>query len=383
MSDFCKVSLDMHKKNRGKFEIKSKVKIETMEDLSMAYSPCVGIVSKHIHDHPEEDKDYSPRGSIIGVISDGSAVLGLGDIGPKASYPVMEGKAILMKEFAGVDAIPIVLNTKDTEEIIQTIKNISTSFGGINLEDISAPRCFEIEEALQGIGIPVFHDDQHGTAIVVYAGLLNSLKVLGKKPEDCKVVVNGAGAAGIAVTKFIIKHLPAKDIILCDSRGIIYEGREDLNTRKKEITKVTNKENIIGDLATAMVDADVFIGVSKEGLVNKEMVKSMANEPIIFALANPTPEIMPEDARSAGAKIIATGRSDYPNQINNVLAFPGIFRGAIDSNAKFIDDNMKIAAAKALASYVRHPSVHKILPNPLEKDVAVKIAEAVKGAYSG
>ena len=329
---------------------------------------------------------------MVGVVTDGSAVLGLGNIGPLASLPVMEGKAMLFKKFANVDAFPICLDTQDTAEIIETVKRIAPVFGGINLEDIAAPKCFEVEEALQDIGIPVFHDDQHGTAIVVLAGLLNACKVTGKKMTDLKIVINGAGSAGVAITKLLKckgNELdggtePVKNIVLCDSKGIIDASRTDLNDTKKDILNYTNSENIKGSLHDALHGADVFIGVSMQNLLNADHVRTMAKDPVIFALANPTPEIMPEEAIYGGAKIVATGRSDFPNQINNVLAFPGIFRGALDARATRVTHKMKVAAAKAIASAVEADklSTDYIVPSSLNKEVAYKVAKAVQEAWS-
>jgi len=383
--DIKEEALRLHKEKKGKLEVKSKVAIQNKDDLSLAYTPGVAEVCKKIHENPSDVFDYTIKNNTVAVITDGSAVLGLGNIGPEAAMPVMEGKCALFKEFANVDAFPICLNTQNTPEIINTIKTIAPVFGGINLEDFSAPRCFEIEEALQNIGIPVFHDDQHGTGIVVLAALINAAKVLNKKIEDLKMVINGAGAAGIAVTKLLLcfnidKKIctSVKEIILCDSRGIIHDGRQNLNCSKEQISKITNPRKRTGTLKEALEGADMFIGLSKGGLMTKDMVKLMNPGPIIFAMANPVPEITPDEAEEAGATVVGTGRSDFSNQINNVLAFPGIFRGALDANAKTINNEMKIAAAHALANCVKKPSAEKILPSPFEKDVAKKIAEAVK-----
>ncbi len=379
-----KDALDLHKKHTGKLEVKSKIPVENSETLSLVYTPGVADVSSTIAKDKKMVYDYTIKRNTIGVVTDGSAVLGLGNIGPEAALPVMEGKALLFKELAGVDAFPICLATQDTEEIIKTVKYLAPVFGGINLEDISAPRCFEIERALQDIGIPVFHDDQHGTAIVIHAALVNASKLVGKKIEDLKVVINGAGAAGLSVASLlgcfeISKNVctSVKDIIICDTKGTIYEGRELNNKYKENVASFTNKNKVKGTLKDAIKDADVFIGVSKGNIVTKEMVQSMAKNPIIFAMANPIPEIMPEDAKQAGAAIVGTGRSDFPNQINNALAFPGVFRGAIDAKATKITNEMKIAAANALASSVT-PSAERILPAVLEKEFVRKIAEAVK-----
>lgn len=380
-------ALKLHLRKKGKLEIVSKVPLKTREDLTLAYTPGVAEVCKEIEKNPEAVFDYTIKSNSVAVLSDGSAVLGLGNIGPHAGIPVMEGKAILFKEFGGIDAFPICLNTQDSDEIIKIAKNIAPVFGGINLEDISAPRCFEIEEKLQEIGIPVFHDDQHGTAIVVSAALMNSAKVVNKEVSELRVVINGAGAAGISVAKLLLclgieEYLctPVKDIILCDSVGIIHEGRRDMNGFKSEMAKITNHEKRTGTVVDAMKGADVFIGVSKGNLLTKEMVMSMAKNPIIFAMANPIPEIMPCDALEAGAAIVGTGRSDFPNQINNVLAFPGIFRGALDVRAKKINKAMKIAAARALAGCVKEPKADLILPSPLDKSVVPIIAKAVSDA---
>ncbi|MBL7054397.1 NADP-dependent malic enzyme [Candidatus Woesearchaeota archaeon] len=378
-------ALRLHKEKKGKLEIKLKVPIKNNYDLSLAYTPGVAEVCKKIHENPSDVFEYTIKKNTVAVITDGSAVLGLGNIGPEAAMPVMEGKCALFKEFADVDAFPICLNTQEVNEIISITKAITPGFGGINLEDISAPRCFEIEEALQDIGIPVFHDDQHGTAIVVLAALINAAKALNKKIGDLKIVISGAGAAGTAVTKLLLcfnvdKKIctPVKEIILCDSKGIIYEGRPDLNYSKQQISKITNPKKITGTLKEALEGADAFIGVSAGNIMTKDMVKLMNPNPIILAMANPVPEIMPDEAKEAGAAIIGTGRSDFPNQINNVLAFPAVFRGALDANAKIINNEMKIAAANALASCVENPTAEKILPNPFEKEVVKKISEAVK-----
>jgi malate dehydrogenase (oxaloacetate-decarboxylating) len=377
-NDYEKLSLDAHRKNRGKLEVKSKLPITNREELSIAYTPGVAAVCLEIEKNPEEARNLTSCKNIVAVITDGTAVLGLGDIGPEASLPVMEGKAALFKEFANVDAFPVALGTKDVEEIIATIKNIAPTFGGINLEDISAPRCFEIERRLKEIlDIPVFHDDQHGTAIVVLAGLINALRVVGKKKENIKVVVNGAGAAGTAVAKLMHEY-GVKNIIVCDTKGIISTAREDLNEYKKELATFSADQNLSGAIYDALVGADVFVGVSKGGLLTTEHVRTMAKDAIIFAMANPIPEIMPDEAKSGGARIVATGRSDFPNQINNVLVFPGIFRGALDSHVGQITEEMKLAAAGALASLVEDPTPEKIIPGPFDAGVAEVVAEAVK-----
>ena len=366
-------SLEIHKKLKGKLEIKSKFPLKTKQDLSLAYTPGVAEVSLEIHKNKSKVYDYTIKSNSVAVISDGSAVLGLGNIGAEASLPVMEGKAILFKEFANIDAFPICLKYQDTQKTIETIKNIAPVFGGINLEDFKAPECFEIEQALQDIGIPVMHDDQHGTAVVVLAGLINALKLA--KIEKPKIIINGAGAAGTAITKILHKY-GFENIIVVDSKGIIHKKRENLTQEKKQLSEITQGKQ--GDLTSALKNADVFIGVSKPDILTPELIKSMNNKPIIFALANPTPEIMPDIAKKAGAFIVATGRSDFPNQINNVLAFPGIFRGALDSGAKQITDKMKLATAKALANLIENPEIEKILPDPFDQRVVLAISEAVK-----
>lgn len=372
-------SLEMHEKLKGKIEIRSKVKIENKKDLSLAYTPGVAEPCRHIAKNKSDVYKYTFKGNSVAVISDGSAVLGLGNIGAEASIPVMEGKAVLFKEFANIDAFPICLSSQDVEKNIETIKNIAPVFGGINLEDFKAPECFEIEKRLQDIGIPVMHDDQHGTAVVVLAALINALKVCKKELSNVKIVLSGAGAAGIAIAKILLNE-GAKNIIVCDRKGTIYEGREDLksNKSKKEISEITNKEKLKGSLGDALKNRDIFIGISSKGLVSKEMVSSMNKDSIVMAMANPDPEIMPDDAKAAGAKVIATGRSDFPNQVNNVLAFPGIFRGALDICAKRITEKMKLAAAETLAKIVKNPSPEEILPHVTNKDVVPKVAEAVK-----
>lgn len=380
--NYFEESLKLHEKNSGKIEVTSKVKITTREDLSLAYTPGVAEPCRKIHENEEDVYKYTSKGNLVAVVTDGTAVLGLGDIGPKAGLPVMEGKAILFKEFANVDAVPICLDTKNVDEIVKTVKLISPGFGGINLEDIGAPRCFEVEEILKKeLDIPVFHDDQHGTAIVVLAGIINALKVVNKKIEDVKVVVNGAGAAGTAIAKLLLST-GVKNLIACDKVGILYEGIEEVDNAKKELGKITNPNKLKGSLADALVGADVFIGVSAPGIVSQAMVKSMNNDSILFAMANPTPEIMPDEAKAAGAKVIGTGRSDFPNQVNNVLAFPGIFRGALDVRAKEINEEMKIAAAYAIASMIKDEDLNEnnVIPDALDKTVAANIAEAIKKA---
>ena len=388
--DIDQEALLFHKSANGKVVMQTSSPIRTTKDLSLSYTPGVAVPSKEIANNPEKVWEYTGRRNRVAIITDGSAVLGLGDIGPEAALPVMEGKAALFKEFADVDAFPICLAEKDTEEIIKTVKRLAPSFGGINLEDISAPRCFEIEEVLkEELDIPVFHDDQHGSAIVVLAGLMNALKVkdreqgTGNREQDfcdCRIVISGAGAAGTAIARILLSR-GFRNILILDSKGIINRNRDDLNSAAKAmLAAVTNPENIGGSLADALNGADIFIGVSRSGLVTKEMVSSMNKDPIIFALANPDPEIMPSDARDAGAKVVATGRSDFPNQVNNVLAFPGVFRGALDARATDITEEMKLAAADALAACVPEPSVEKILPDPLDHEVASSIADAVKSA---
>ena len=373
----CKRSISLHKKFGGKLEIKSKFKIKTKTDLSLAYTPCVAEISSAIAKDKKLAKEYTIKKNTIAVVSDGSAVLGLGNIGAEAAIPVMEGKAILFKELANVDAFPICLKTQDPDEIIQIIKNIAPVFGGINLEDISAPNCFYIEEKLQEIGIPVMHDDQHGTAIVVIAALINALRTVGREISSMRIVIAGAGAAGTAISKMIARELFPKDIIICDSKGIISKKRKDLSQAKKKLLKITNKNDKQGSMENALLNADIFIGVSSGGILNTDMIRMMNQNPIIFAMANPTPEIMPNEAKKGGASVIGTGRSDFPNQINNVLAFPGIFRGLLDSGTAKITDKMKMNAAKALADYVKNPTIKKILPNPLDKNVSKTIAKSI------
>jgi malate dehydrogenase (oxaloacetate-decarboxylating) len=378
MKDLRTASLGAHKKFHGKLETVSKVPLSTKRDMSLYYTPGVAEPCKEIFKNPKKVYDYTWKGNTIAVITDGSAVLGLGNIGPEAALPVMEGKCVLFKKFGGVDAIPICLATQDTDEIVNIIKNIAPALGGINLEDISAPRCFEVEERLKKeLDIPVFHDDQHGTAIVCLAGLINALKVTKKNISKVKIVVCGAGAAGMAITKLLMKY-GFKNFILLDSKGIIYKGREDLDNSKKEIINITNKENIKGGLPEALVGADIFIGVSKPNLVTAAMVKTMAKDPIIFAMSNPDPEILPAEAKKGGARVIATGRSDYPNQINNVLVFPGIFKGALEARSSKITDEMKIAAAVSIARLVKKPDPEHIIPRVFDKNIAKVVASAVK-----
>ncbi|MCR8851054.1 NAD-dependent malic enzyme [Rossellomorea sp. SC111] len=373
-------ALHMHRVNKGKLESKSKVEVRNADDLSLAYSPGVAEPCKVIYDKPETVYDYTMKGNMVAVVSDGTAVLGLGNIGPEAALPVMEGKAVLFKSFAGVDAFPICLNTTDVDKIVETVKLLEPTFGGVNLEDIAAPNCFEIEERLKKeTNIPIFHDDQHGTAIVTVAGLVNALKIVGKKMSEIKVVANGAGAAGMAIIKLLYRY-GVRDIIMCDSKGAIYEGRpEGMNSTKDEVAKFTNRDHIKGGLGEVLKDADVFIGVSVAGALTEEMVSSMKQDPIIFAMANPVPEIMPELAKAAGAKVIGTGRSDFPNQVNNVLAFPGIFRGALDVRATHINEKMKQAAVEAIASLITEDELNAdyVIPAPFDKRVAPAVAAAV------
>lgn len=372
-------SLELHEKNHGKVEVISKVKVENREDLSLAYTPGVAEPCRKIHANPDDVYKYTAKGNLVAVVSDGTAVLGLGDIGPLAGMPVMEGKSILFKEFANVDAFPICLDTKDVDEIVETVKRIAPCFGGINLEDISAPRCFEVEARLKKeLDIPVFHDDQHGTAIVVCAGLINALKVVGKKMEDIRVVINGAGSAGISICKLILQF-GVGDVVLVDRQGALCPGEEWMNLAQKAMAEVTNKDHQRGLLAEIIKNKDVFIGVSAPNLVTAEMVKTMAKDPIIFAMANPTPEIMPDVAKAGGARVVATGRSDFPNQINNVLVFPGIFRGALDVRATDITEEMKLAASRAIASLITPEELNEeyIIPSPFDKRVCSVVAKEV------
>ena len=377
--DYAAESLRIHEKYKGKLSVKSRVAVNDKEDLSIAYTPGVAEPCRQIAEDKKLVYKYTIKGHTVAVVSDGTAVLGLGDIGPEAAMPVMEGKSVLFKEFGGVDAFPICLDTKEPEEIIKTVKYISPTFGGINLEDISSPRCFEIEERLKAdLDIPVFHDDQHGTAIVVTAGIINSLKIVKKEWKDLKIVVAGAGAAGLSICRLLQTFGP-DDVILTNRKGAVYEGRPDLNPVVAKMAKITNKHKKQGTLADVLVDADVFIGVSGPNLVTKEMIKTMKKDAIVFALANPVPEIMPEDAFEGGARIVATGRSDFPNQINNVLVFPGLFRGALMVRSKKIVDDMKVAAARALASLVSDRELNEkyIIPAVFDKRCARVISEEV------
>ena len=373
-------ALKCHEEWNGKLETIAKSKVNSREDLAIAYTPGVAEPCKVIAKDKELAYKYTWKSNTVAVVSDGSAVLGLGNIGPYAAMPVMEGKCVLFKEFGNVNAVPICLDTQDTDEIIAAVKNIAPGFGGINLEDISAPRCFEIEERLKEIlDIPVFHDDQHGTAIVVLAGIINGLRVTGKKKEDCKVVVNGAGSAGVAITKLILKY-GFKNVTMCDRHGIIGKDYPDLNWMQKKMTEVTNLDNAFGTLADALKGADIFVGVSAPNIVTPEMVASMNKDSILFAMANPVPEIMPDAAKAAGARIVGTGRSDFPNQVNNVIAFPGIFRGALEGRARQITEEMKLAAAEALAHLVSDEELNDdfIMPEAFDPRVADVVAEAVK-----
>lgn len=376
-------ALHMHRVNKGKLESKSKVPVRNARDLSLAYSPGVAEPCKEIYDKPETVYDYTMKGNMVAVVTDGTAVLGLGNIGPEAALPVMEGKAVLFKSFAGVDAFPICLNTTDIDKIVETVKLLEPTFGGVNLEDIAAPNCFAIEERLKKeTNIPVFHDDQHGTAIVTAAGLVNALKIVGKKMNEIKVVANGAGAAGIAIIKLLYTY-GVRDIIMCDTKGAIYEGRPNgMNAIKDEVAKFTNRDKVHGTLAEAIKGADVFIGVSVAGALTSEMIQTMNKDSIIFAMANPVPEIMPDEAKAAGAMVIGTGRSDFPNQVNNVLAFPGIFRGALDARATHINEKMKVAAVNAIASLINESELSSdyVIPGPFDPRVAPEVAAAVAKA---
>ena len=373
-------ALELHEKWNGKLDTVSKVQVKTREDLALAYTPGVAEPCKVIAEDPEAAYRYTIKSNTVAVVSDGSAVLGLGNIGPLAAMPVMEGKAVLFKEFGGINAFPICLDTQDTEEIIETVVRIAPAFGGINLEDISAPRCFEIEERLKKrLNIPVFHDDQHGTAIVVLAGIINALKVTGKKKEDCRVVVNGAGSAGVAITKLLLNY-GFPHITMCDKTGMLCKGMEGLNWMQEKMVEVTNLEHKTGTLADALKGADIFVGVSAPGIVSQEMVASMNKDSILFAMANPVPEIMPDLAKAAGARVVGTGRSDFPNQVNNVLIFPGIFRGALEGRATAITEEMKLAAANAIAALVdgSELSDENILPAAFDPRVADAVSKAVK-----
>jgi malate dehydrogenase (oxaloacetate-decarboxylating) len=383
MSTLRDETLKMHMEKKGKIGVYSKLPVRNADDLSLAYSPGVAEPCMEIYNDQSKVYDYTMKGNLVAIVSNGTAVLGLGDIGPQAAMPVMEGKALLFKEFAGVDAFPLCLDTKDPYKIIDVVKLLEPTFGGVNLEDISAPHCFEIEDRLKQLcQIPVFHDDQHGTAIVTVAGLINALKLAGKNIESIRVVVNGAGAAGMAIVKLLI-HMGIKDVLLCDTKGIIYEERPSgMNKYKEELALITNKACKKGSLADALVEADVFIGVSAAGALTEEMVRSMKRDPIIFAMANPVPEIMPDIAKAAGALVVGTGRSDFPNQVNNVLAFPGIFRGALDVQATEINEAMKMAAVYAIAGLIDEDELQSdyVIPNPFDRRVVAFVAEAVANA---
>lgn len=377
--DYNSLSLKMHEEHKGKVEVVSKVAVKNRDDLSTAYTPGVAEPCRKIRDNKADVYKYTCKGNMVAVVSDGTAVLGLGDIGPEAAIPVMEGKSILFKEFGGVDAFPICLDTKDADEIVETVKRIAPVFGGINLEDISAPRCFEIEKRLkEELDIPVFHDDQHGTAIVVSAGLINALKLVGKPFDEANVVINGAGSAGISICKLLLQ-LGIGNVVLVDRQGALCPGQDWMNPAQAEMAEITNKDRQTGSLAEIMKGKDVFVGVSAPNIVTAEMVASMAADPIVFAMANPTPEIMPEEAAKGGVRVMATGRSDYPNQINNVLVFPGIFRGALDAKATGITEEMKMAAAKAIASIVTDDELKEdyIIPGAFDERVAKVVAKAV------
>ena len=391
MGDSYKQSVELHRSHGGKLAVRCKVPLETRQDLSLAYTPGVARPCELIHQDENESYALTMRGNSVCVLTDGTAVLGLGNIGPAAAMPVMEGKACLFKSFADIDAIPLCVDVAKgdagTQQLIQIAKAIAPSYAGINLEDISAPRCFAVEEALQGIGIPVMHDDQHGTAIVLLAAMINAMKIVGKDFADARVVINGAGAAGTAIAKLLrcVDHesdvcVSVKEVIMCDSKGIISPDRDDLNDEKKELLRFTNRPKISGSVHDAIEGADVFIGVSVGKLLSADDVRRMNDDAIIFAMANPTPEITPDEARKGGARVIGTGRSDFPNQVNNVLAFPGIFRGAIDARAEMIDGRMKLAAVHALADAVGEPTEDRVLPDPLDKSVADLVAQAVKQA---
>ncbi len=377
LDEIKKNALELHFKLKGKIEVVSKVKVESAADLSVVYTPGVGAVSSYLAEHKDQAKDYTIKSNMVAVISDGSAVLGLGGVGPEAALPVMEGKCMLFKEFGGVNAFPLVLDTQDTEEIIKTIKNVAPTFGGINLEDISAPRCFEIEERLQEmLDIPVFHDDQHGTAIVVLAGLTNAFKVVNKKMEDSKIVIIGAGAAGNAITKLLL-HVGLANILVVDTQGIISKNRQDLDKYKQEIAERTNPDNISGGVKAALTGADAVIGVSKAGLLKNEDIKLMAEKAIVFGLANPVPEIIPDLAKEAGAFVVATGRSDYPNQINNCLGFPGVFKGALEHGVKKVTIEMKVKAAKNISALIENPTAENIIPSVFDSRVVEAVSSAI------
>lgn len=377
MTDFSKLALRKHKELRGKIALELKDTLDSREQLSTYYTPGVAAVSSYVAEHPQEARDFTWLNNCVAVISDGSAVLGLGNIGPLGSLPVMEGKAMLFKHFANIDAVPIILDVHSADEIVAAVKAIAPSFGGINLEDIAAPVCFEVEERLaKDLPIPVMHDDQHGTAVVTLAGLINACQVTGRKLSDCKIVIVGAGAAGVAIAKLLHKYA-RPEIVAVDSKGVISHSREDLNDSKRRLLEFTNAGNVSGSLTAAVKDADVFIGVSQPGLLTTTMVKTMAKDPIIFAMSNPTPEIMPAEAIAGGAAVVATGRSDFPNQVNNALAFPGIFRGALDNGIRQITDEHKIAAAEAIAGLVEKPTANQIIPPVGDARLVPEIAKVI------
>jgi malate dehydrogenase (oxaloacetate-decarboxylating) len=376
--DYKELALQKHKELRGKIGLQLKDQLDSKDKLSTYYTPGVGAVSSYVAEHPEEAREYTWLNNVVAVISDGSAVLGLGNIGPYGALPVMEGKAMLFKHFAGLDAVPIVLDVHSADEIVAAVRALAPSFGGINLEDIAAPICFEVEERLKAeLSIPVFHDDQHGTAIVVLAGLINSMKITGRNLNDCRIVTVGAGAAGTAIMKLIHKYAEAAEILAVDSKGIISQDRTDLNDEKKKLLEFTNHDNVSGALEDALKDADIFVGVSKAGLLTQDMVRTMAKDPVIFAMANPIPEIMPEEAKAAGVAIMATGRSDFPNQVNNALAFPGIFRGALDNKVTKITDEHKLAVAEVIANLVESPTPDQIIPSVLDERLVPSIAKVI------
>lgn len=376
--DYAEEALRKHKELKGKISLSLKDQLDSKDKLSTYYTPGVGAVSSYVAAHPEETRDYTWTNNVVAVISDGSAVLGLGNIGPEGALPVMEGKAMLFKHFADVDAVPIVINVHTADEIVATVKALALSFGGINLEDIAAPLCFEVEDRLKAeLNIPVFHDDQHGTAIVVLAGLINSMKITGRDLNDCRIVCVGAGAAGTAIMKLIHKYAEGAEILAVDSKGIVSNDRTDLNDEKKKLLNFTNHDNVSGSLEDGLKDADIFIGVSKAGLLSAEMVRTMAKDPIIFAMANPVPEILPEVATEAGVAIMATGRSDFPNQVNNALAFPGIFRGALDNRVTKITDDHKVAVAETIAGLVENPTADQIIPSVLDDRLVPEIAKVI------
>ena len=379
MKDYKKLALDKHKELRGKIELKLKDDLDSKDKLSTYYTPGVGAVSSYVAEHPDEAREYTWLNNVVAVISDGTAVLGLGDIGPYGALPVMEGKAMLFKHFAGLDAVPIVLDVHTADEIVEAVTAMAPSFGGINLEDIAAPICFEVEERLKkALPIPVFHDDQHGTAVVTLAGLINATKLTNRELSKCKVVLVGAGAAGVAIAKLLNLYAPGIEIIPVDSTGILYKGREKLNASKEALLEFTNPKAVHGSLDDAISDADIFIGVSQPGLLTQDMVRKMAKDPIIFAMSNPTPEIFPDEAKAAGAAIVATGRSDFPNQVNNALAFPGIFRGALDNQVRDITDQHKIKAAETIAALVENPTPDQIIPPVGDPRLVPAIAKVIK-----